>query len=163
MSEIIYAIIKDDETSKLRKITESTYTTRSIKESELCKSHDYSFDLYDAYCSSLPKVDVGNNGFIPQESKRREAVMFEDAIDRLTKKYKDKLIAHSHRYGGWKTFVWKFNDDIKFIINTNFGYGSNSYFEQSVYYKGLKLAPYSKLVKYRYANFISITSHTYSY
>lgn len=163
MSEIIYAIIRDDETSKLKKVVESTYITRPISDAELCQFHDYAIDLYDAYCSTLSSVNVNKNGFVPQETFRRKAVMFEEAISRLTKKYKDKLIAHSHRYGGWKSFVWRFNDDIKFIIRTNFGYGSNSYFEQSVYYKGLKLAPYSKLVKYRYANFTSITSHTYSY
>ena len=163
MSDVIYAIIRDDETSKLRKVTESISSTRTVSESELCEFHDYAIELYDAYSSCLPKVNVSNNGIIPQKNFRERAVLFEDAIVRLKEKYHEKLIAHSHRYGGWKSFEWQFNDDIHFVINTNFGYGSNSYFEQSIFYKGLKLAPYSKLVKYRYANFVSITSHTYEY
>lgn len=163
MSDFIYAIIRDDETSKLRMIFESTAIDRPISDYELCQFHDYAIDLYEAYLSCLPIVSKLNNDAIPNSNLRREAVLFEDAIERLQEKYKDKLIAHSHRYGGWKSFEWQFNNDIKFVINTNFGYGSNSYFEQSVFYKNLKLAPYSKLVKYRYANFSSITSHTYSY
>ena len=161
MSEIIYAIIKEYETSKLRKISEYTYPSRSISNEELCRSHNYAINLYEAYCSCIPYVNVTKNP--PNYSYRREAVEFEDAIKRLKNKYQDKLIAYSHRHGGWTTFEWRFNEDIKFVINTNFGFGSNSYFEQSVYYKGLKLTPYSKLVKYRYANFTSITSHTYKY
>lgn len=163
MSDFVYAIIRDNETSKLRTIMESTSISRPISDSELCRFHDYAIDLYSAYSSCLPRVFKRNNDVIPDLNLRRNAVLFEDAIDRLKERYPNKLIAHSHRHGGWKSFEWQFNEDIKFVINTNFGFGSNSYFEQSVFYKGLKLAPYSKLVKYRYANFISITSHTYSY
>ena len=161
MPEIIYAIIRESEASKLRKITESTRSSRSISDEELCGFHNYAIDLYEPYCSCIPCADVTKK--IPDYKYRREAVEFEDAIKQLKNKYQDKLIAYSHRYGGWTTFEWNFNEDIKFVIKTNFGFGSNSYFEQSVYYKGLKLAPYSKLVKYRYANFTSITSHTYEY
>lgn len=161
MSEIIYAIIKDYETSKLRKISESTSSSRSISDEELCRFHNYAIDLYEAYCSCIPYVNITDK--VPDYRNRREAVEFEDAIERLKNKYQDKLIAYSHRQGGWTTFQWRFNENVEFEINTNFGFGSNSYFEQSIYYKGLKLAPYSKLVKYRYANFTSITSHTYEY
>lgn len=163
MLDYIYAIIRENETSKLKIITESTEIKRPISDYELCQFHDYAINLYDAYSSCLPYIDLQNYDEIPRSDLREKAVLFEDAIERLQEKYKDKLIAHSHRYGGWNTFEWQFNDDIKFVINTNFGYGSNSYFEQSIFYKDLKLAPYSKLVKYRYANFTEITSHTYSY
>ncbi len=162
---VIYAIIRYSETSKLRKILEYTSSSRCISDSELCKFHNYATDLYEAYSSCLPKIDVDANKHIYLLSKkvRREAIEFEDTIRELQNKYNDKLIAYSHRKGGWQTFDWKFNEDIKFVVSTNFGYGSNSYFELSIYYKGIKLAPYSKLVKYRYANFTSITSHTYEY
>lgn len=161
MSEIIYAIIKEDEKSKLHKISISTNSQRTISDEELCKFHNYATNLYSAYCSCLPKVSVEQS--IPNSDLRYEAILFEDAIDQLKNKYKDKLIAYSHRYGGWTTFEWAFNKDIKFIINTNFGFGTNSYFQQSIYYKGVKLAPYSNLITYRYANFRTITSHTYEY
>lgn len=163
MSDVIYAIVREDETSTLRKITEYPSRSRAISDSELCKFHDYAIDLYNAYCSCLPFVQRQNNTSIPNRSLREDAVRFEDSLAELKQKYKNKLIAYSHRHGGWTTFEWQFNEDIKFVINTNFGYGSNSYFEQSIFYKELKLAPYSKLVKYRFANFTSITSHTYSY
>ena len=160
---VIYAIIKDTDTSKLRKISEYINVTRSISDSELCRFHNYATDLYSAYCSCLPTVNIKDYSYSCSMNMRREAVAFEDTIKKLRDKFQDKLIAHSHRYGGWTAFEWHFNDDIKFVVSTNFGYGSNSYFELSVYYKNLKLAPYSKLVKYRYANFTSITSHTYEY
>lgn len=161
MGELIYAIIRESETSKLRKISTSTSSSRCISNEELCKFHNYAIDLYEAYCSCLPSVDVQKK--VPDYQDRHKAVEFEDTIIRLKDKYQDKLIAYSHRQGGWTIFEWRFNEDIKFEIKTNFGFGSNSYFEQSIYYKDLKLAPYSKLVKYRYANFTSITSHTYEY
>ena len=160
---VIYAIIKDSETSKLSKISESTYVSRYIHDSELCQFHNYATDLYTAYCSCLPRITVNDYSYLLSLNARREAVEFEDTIKKLKDKYNDQLVAYSHRFGGWTAFEWKFNDDIKFVVATNFGFGSNSYFELSIYYKDLKLAPYSKLVKYRYANFTSITSHTYEY
>lgn len=129
----------------------------------MCQFHNYATDLYTAYCSCLPRIRVNDYSYSLSQSVRREAVEFEETIKELKNEYKDKLVAYSHRFGGWTAFEWKFNDDIKFVVSTNFGFGSNSYFELSIYYKGLKLAPYSKLVKYRYANFTSITSHTYEY
>lgn len=158
----IYAIIKDTDNSKLRKITEYVTFSNNISDAELCQFHKYATDLYNAYCSCLPRIRT-NELYFTDKNIRIEAVSFAHTIKKLKEKYKDNLIAHSHRFGGWTSFTWNFNNDIKFVVATNFGFGSNSYFELSIYYKGLKLAPYSKLVKYRYANFTSITSHTYDY
>lgn len=43
------------------------------------------------------------------------------------------------------------------------GYGSSSSFEQSFYYKGMRLTPYSHLIRFRYANYSQITQYTYAY
>ena len=45
MSEIIYAIIKEDEKSKLHKISISTNSQRTISDEELCKFHNYATKL----------------------------------------------------------------------------------------------------------------------
>lgn len=86
MSEIIYAIIKEDEKSKLHKISISTNSQRTISDEELCKFHNYATNLYSAYCSCLPKVSVEQS--IPNSDLRYEAILFEDAIDQLKNKYR---------------------------------------------------------------------------
>lgn len=161
--DVIYAIIKDPENSKLRKISQNVITSMNISDAVLCQFHDYATDLYNAYSSCLESTSTDNFGFITTRQIREVAVNFNNTIKYLKEKYNEDLIAHSHRYGGWTSFTWNFNQDIQFVVATNFGYGSNSYFDLSIFYKGLKLAPYAKLVKYRYANFTSITTHTYEY
>lgn len=87
---IIYAIIKDSDNSKLRKILEYPSTSRPISDSELCQFHNYAVDLYQAYSSCLPTINVNQLYF--QSSLRREAVQFEDTIQKLKDKYKDKPV-----------------------------------------------------------------------
>ena len=65
--------------------------------------------------------------------------------------------------GGWQTVGWKYNEDITFLVDTNFGYGSASYMSVSFFYKGLQLAPYSNYILYRYANYSDIIRYTYEY
>lgn len=165
MEEItIYAIIKErGKTSKLKKILKKASLSQEVSERELCRYHNYATSLSGTYCSSIRPI---GQIFLEKDIfflDRIKAVIFENTIQELKNKYKEKLIAYSHRYGGWRGFNWEFNKDIQFQINTNFGYGSCSTFELCIYYQGLKLAPYSKLIKYRYANFTSITSHTFDY
>lgn len=69
----------------------------------------------------------------------------------------------SHRRGGWYGINWKFNDDISFLISTNFGYGLSSFFYAIFKYKDLILAPYSFYVKYKNSTFASVTRCTYEY
>lgn len=161
----IYAIIKDSSSSRLYKISEHVSTSRHIADKELCEGFNYAYDLSAAYCSYLPKIDkiINCKNVIYKRDVRMEVVSFYDTIKRLKDKYGDRLIAYSHRFGGWTSFEWKFNEDIQFQVATNFGFGSNSYFRIIVVYKRQRLAPYSDLVKYRYANFSSISSYTYKY
>ena len=63
----------------------------------------------------------------------------------------------------WYGINWKFNDDISFLISTNFGYGLSSFFYAIFKYKDLILAPYSFYVKYKNSTFASVTRCTYEY
>lgn len=48
-------------------------------------------------------------------------------------------------------------------MSTNFGYGSASYFNLTVVYKGIVIAPYSYLVKYYIANMVELCKFTRAY
>lgn len=53
---------------------------------------------------------------------------------------------------GWKGFMYKINDDITVHINTNFGYGTSSYFFCNLKYKDINILPYSYTVDYYYVD-----------
>lgn len=69
----------------------------------------------------------------------------------------------SHNKVGWKTITYNINKDIIVTVFTNFYYGEASYFDISISYKGIKLSPYSHVVKYYYASMIDIVSYTRRY
>lgn len=69
----------------------------------------------------------------------------------------------SHEHIGWRTIKHSISDDLIITINTNFGYGTSSYFLFKVCYKGIDLLPYSLLVKYYYAGIAEIKRCTRSY
>lgn len=73
------------------------------------------------------------------------------------------VVAYSHRYGGWTAIDWAFNDDIKFVILTNFGFGMSSYFDSRVEYKGVRLCPFLHYVKYRYQTVGATLAYTFRY
>ena len=93
--------------------------------------------------------------------ERIDAVTFNKTIEEV--KAISNVVAYSHCYPGWRTMPWQFNEDITFKIDTNFGYGSASYFYMRVFYKGKQLTPYADLIIYRYALAYQINQYTYSY
>lgn len=159
----VYAIIRKEGSSELQLIQESVYPDKCPTDAELASWHNYAFSLSQAYCSGLSQIICApmEEFYISQRSERKTAIALRDTIARIKAKY--DVIAHSHRYGGWTGFDWNFNDDIKFNVATNFGFGSASYFTQCFFYKNIQLAPYSHFVKYRYADYSQITQYTYSY
>lgn len=64
---------------------------------------------------------------------------------------------------GWNLFSYTINKDVKVELRTNFGYGSASYFLLEMQYKGLKILPYSFIVKYYRARIVDILRCTRSY
>ena len=64
---------------------------------------------------------------------------------------------------GWKGFTYKITDDIEICVHTNFGYGYVSYFNLTVSYKDIVIAPHSNLVKYYRARMVDIIQCTRMY
>lgn len=64
---------------------------------------------------------------------------------------------------GWHSYTYPVHDDFEFKVNTNFCYGSSSYFQIIVKYKGIILLPYSHIVSYYHANMVSFLSSTRSF
>lgn len=128
---------------------------------EIKNFHNYAFSLSSAYCSCLERLGKDEKPCLGSVETRLEAIAYEDTIKELEREF--DVVAHSHRYGGWTRRRWDFNDDIKFFIDTNFGYGCSSYFHESIYFKDLPLTPYTDYIKYRYADFSDLNSYTYCY
>lgn len=64
---------------------------------------------------------------------------------------------------GWKGFTYKITDDIDICVHMNFGYGYVSYFNITVSYKDIVIAPLSYLVTYYRALMVDIIPYTRSY
>ena len=64
---------------------------------------------------------------------------------------------------GWTTYEYSVNDDVKITIDTNFGYGSVSYFFLCMKYKGINILPYTAYINYYNANVVEIMRYTRQY
>lgn len=64
---------------------------------------------------------------------------------------------------GRSSFLYKVTDDIDILIDTNFCYGSSSFFRLIVRYKGIEILPYSFIVRYYYANICDLKCYTRRY
>lgn len=64
---------------------------------------------------------------------------------------------------GWKEFEYKANDDITIYIESNFGYGSASYFFCNLKFKDINILPYSAVIKYYYVKMIDFIRYTRRY
>ena len=162
MDYYIYGIIKENGVSGLRKVSYKIKTLSNIPISELCKCHAYATHLDQQHSSGLCSIREDELTAFGR-SQRIDAVNFEHSINEFKKVYGDRIVAMSHRRGGWYGINWKFNDDISFLISTNFGYGLSSFFYAIFKYKDLILAPYSFYVKYKNSTFASVTRCTYEY
>lgn len=164
MDDYIYGIIKENGVNGLRKVSYPIKELFPISDYELCKSHEYATSFYSAYCDSLYSIDIKQLASNENARNiRKAAVCFEHSTKKFEERYGDRIVAMSHRRGGWYGINWKFNDDISFNINTNFGFGSCSYFYAIFMYKDIILAPYSFYIKYKNSTFASVTRCTYQY
>lgn len=123
----IYGIIKDNGVNILRKVSYKIKNLPNIPISELCKCHAYATHFDQQYSSGLPTIREDELTAFGK-SLRIDAVNFEHSIKEFKKEYGDRIVAISHRRGGWYGINWNFNDDISFLISTNFGYGLSSFF-----------------------------------
>jgi hypothetical protein len=74
-----------------------------------------------------------------------------------------KMMAYSHRKCGWAAQPFTINKDLRVQFNTNFGYGSSSYFFLAITYNNIPIIPYSDWITYRYAPIEQILRYTRKY
>lgn len=99
--------------------------------------------------------------FVKSACKYIKAYELSKGYDKLMQLPNFKLVSHGKI--GWETIKYEINNDIVVTVLTNFGYGDSSYFNILITYKGIKLSPYSHVVRYYYANMKDIISCTRSY
>lgn len=163
LNEYLYAIIKNREGFLEMKIVEVTLDAEPTID-ELADYHSFSSTLFDQYDSDLLFIPYPQRNSIycmPDYPMRRRAIAFAQTTKRMKSGY--DVVAISHRFGGWQAFEWQYNDDIKFLILSNFGYGSASYLMSQFFYKGIRLTPYSQYIRYRYSNYSDLMRYTYDY
>ena len=160
LDDFIRIIIPDGNNGKIKQLKYQCGFESEPSESTLREYYNFSPAPSEAYASSLcflyPRTPLWN------KEERRLAYAHQCTMERIKKEH-PRILAFSHRQGGWTGFDWQFNEDIKFHVSTNFGYGNSSYFFLKIYYKNYQLTPYSYYVRYRYAEINEICRYTYSY
>lgn len=78
-------------------------------------------------------------------------------------KLNDKILMFSTEAIGRTIFNYPVYDDVNFEVKTNFGYGRASYFYVNLIYRGIKIIPYSDIVRYYYANMVHFADYTRQY
>lgn len=71
-----------------------------------------------------------------------------------------KFLLFSHEVVGWNRLIRKINEDLTFEVNTNFCFGSSSYFYLNIIYKSVPITPFIFYNNYYYANFHDILNYT---
>lgn len=159
--EKIYAIVKHYLSEELTFCKFPVQIDRDPSESELKEYHEYAPSLCGQYASCLCYLSPDRKLLSYEIDIRKKAIAFNESL--RTVKNENDVVAYSHRMGGWQTIGWQYNEDIRFLVDTNFGYGSASYMSVRFFYKDLQLAPYANYIRYRYADYSDIIRYTYEY
>lgn len=64
---------------------------------------------------------------------------------------------------GWEAQNYPISENMRIRMNTNFGYGSSSYMDLCLTYKGVEILPYSHIIQYRYAKVMDTNQYLRSY
>lgn len=81
----------------------------------------------------------------------------------VTKAKQQGVLAYSHRKFGWNTERFDLDENFKIKVDTNFGYGSASYFHLTLVFNNIPIIPYTKLIYYPYVNASSLLNFTQDY
>lgn len=81
----------------------------------------------------------------------------------VTKANLQGVLAYSHRKFGWNTEKFDLDENFKIKVDTNFGYGGNSYFHLTIVFNNIPIIPYTKLIYYQYVNASSLLNFTQDY
>ena len=117
-------------------------------------------NLSSTYSSYLPNVSDDAKIDPRIEDRKMAYAMWKQSAELFEKK---KVIALSHRMGGWHSENWNFGQYVTFSIRTNFGFGSASYFDIVYKYKNLQLTSFSHFVKYQNSTYASVMRCTKEY
>lgn len=160
INDYIYIIVPDGDSGKIKQLKYQCGFETEPKPYTLKEYYDFSPDPSDHHSNCL--CYLGPNEPLFAKNERRRAYAHECTMKRVRQE-NSHILAFSHQKGGWTGFDWEFNNDIRFHVSTNFGYGRSSYFFLQIHYKGYQLTPYSHYVLYQYADIHEICRYTYSY
>jgi hypothetical protein len=134
---------------------------------ELIKKSQHAINISKKCIETEENNRISNWSTNLKEKFYRVAMRYIHAVDYLVAtesiKKDSQVRMLSHEHIGWTTIRHNISDDLTITIDTNFGYGTSSYFLLNVRYKGIDLLPYSTLVKYYYVGVAEIKKCTRSY
>ena len=165
----LYAIVKKEGSEKLYLYKETITPTDEYCKKACTKQIGTKKILLNMYCwgdltsrysNFLPNAsdEEGKDPLV--ENRKMAYAMWKQSAELYGKK---KVIALSHRRGGWHCVSWDFGQNVTFSIRTNFGFGSASYFDVVYKYKNLQLTSFSHFVKYINSTYASVMRCTISY
>ena len=94
-------------------------------------------------------------------SERKIAYILENAYKNFNPKINSNILAHSHRYIGYSFPEFScLGSDFHVKYNTNFGYGSVSFFYSNIRYKNIDLLFYRDWIYYQFAKTNTILQYT---
>lgn len=128
---------------------------------ELFLNFDHCVYLNDSYSKLQP---IYQNNF---EKIETLSAYFKSRLNAyyLNKEYNNlskckETLAFSHHKSGWTQYVFRLNKNFEFISDTNFGFGSVSYFYSIIKYKNVILAPFSKILEYPFAKYKQVINYS---
>ncbi|SMD41761.1 hypothetical protein SAMN00777080_0292 [Aquiflexum balticum DSM 16537] len=129
-------------------------------------------DEFEKHIEKFKKAVVENNVEEIQEynklhfgfdRNRFDFFAFNDSLESVKIKFKDSIVAYSHNYVGFTEILFIVDENFKFYIDSNLGFGKSSYFFLKVNYKGVQIVPFSKWIYFRYEKTSIIKKYTVEY
>lgn len=138
------------------------YKDKIIEElKESCKNNSYTNIINKAQSYLSQYIYSLKNNFANEAIRYIKAFQYFKELSILNNVPINKM--YSTETIGWTTYEYAINENIKFYLNSNFGYGFSSYFYVNLKYKDIDILPYSDIVKYYYANITEFIRYTRLY
>ena len=170
--------VKKNVTLELLKKTKENYPTIFNY-----RDHVSKMAMRSAYCEfhnigSIDNIEFGECDRLNSEFRIKDghgintyvSWFIKDLFDSymLEQAYKDcsldkSILCNSHRKVGVNTIHIHLNNLLSAKIKTNFSYGNSSYFTMTLYYKEVKIVPYSKIIYYQFAKLKEVLDCTNVY
>lgn len=162
-----------DELNYAITVSYSNSFVRPVKYPNKITEKEYKEELYDLITEYQKKCkDTDTNKrraervlkqrFLLHSSRYIYAIAWRDTWRNLCKDTTIKVYSHEI-IGFMKKKHLHVTDDIDIFIQTNFCYGSSTYMNFALKYKGVLIVPYSDYVRFYYARMYSLVSYTRDY